>query len=607
MLTTIKFRNIPTIAFSQKYNAKIFYDVDIRDSIVNILEFRILKSGDINFQPIIQTINYNGEYIKITPEVPARLFANAGYQISARVGLNSAGAIEWGPWSEWESFRIELTPTIYHNLIPVGGGFKANNQTFDATINYNQIQNDVLVQYRYKLYEILTNEILQQGEWQYLEGFPTEGGLIKVKTVPNTSFTLNIAYSYSNNISMTIFPSIGTWTTLDEVVFDMAEAISQYTDLAFEILPDDPSTLKIKSRRQVIGVNISTSLSSTFIETSNLTQPFPKERFYNLEMGKQYKYEVEMVSLRGLKTRYFSPIFTIDYSLSDINAYADIDIINLNNGSAEIIVENLIVETEDVNLLPNEIIIARKKIGVIENNCLSTNQIDYILDSPILEISSKYLEPQAESGTDTYYYYTLRFIDNLLEDGADYEYIVLLKNNNIVKQVNLLDDNTLYSQFEGTYIGDKENRFHFILNSSIGSVEYKVSNGVLEPLENQYPISSYGELNYRSGSFSAIIISGQQAQSSISINKGREIELKKIFIEWLTNGQPKILQLESGELIIISITGNPKLTKDVTFIDVVDFSWVESAEINSVNLRNLRLSEFYYGTMYYEDEFLEVN
>ena len=86
MLTTIKFRNIPTIAFSQKYNAKIFYDVDIRDSSVNILEFRILKSGDINFQPIVQTINYNGEYIKITPEVPARLFANAGYQISARVG-----------------------------------------------------------------------------------------------------------------------------------------------------------------------------------------------------------------------------------------------------------------------------------------------------------------------------------------------------------------------------------------------------------------------------------------------------------------------------------------------------------------------------------------
>ena len=40
----------------------------------------------------------------------------------------------------------------------------------------------------------------------------------------------------------------------------------------------------------------------------------------------------------------------------------------------------------------------------------------------------------------------------------------------------------------------------FILNSSIGSVEYKVSNGVLEPLENQYPVSSYGELNYRSGS-----------------------------------------------------------------------------------------------------------
>ena len=151
------------------------------------------------------------------------------------------------------------------------------------------------------------------------------------------------------------------------------------------------------------------------------------------------------------------------------------------------------------------------------------------------------------------------------------------------------------------------NSVKFILNSSIGSVEYKVSNGVLEPLENQYPVSSYGELNYRSGSFSAIIISGQQAQSSISINKGREIELKKIFIEWLTNGQPKILQLESGELIIVSITGNPKLTKDVTFIDVVDFSWVESAEVNSVNLRNLRLSEFYYGTMYYEDEFLEVN
>ena len=114
---------------------------------------------------------------------------------------------------------------------------------------------------------------------------------------------------------------------------------------------------------------------------------------------------------------------------------------------------------------------------------------------------------------------------------------------------------------------------------------------------NIYSINRYGNIKCNH-----IGVSRFDLKNDTSIN-----QLKKIFIEWLTNGQPKILQLESGELIIVSITGNPKLTKDVTFIDVVDFSWVESAEVNSANLRNLRLSEFYYGTMYYEDEFLEVN
>ena len=137
------------------------------------------------------------------------------------------------------------------------------------------------------------------------------------------------------------------------------------------------------------------------------------------------------------------------------------------------------------------------------------------------------------------------FYDKYAESHQEYEYAFVptmaqgIEGNYITADV--------YSEFEDTYIVDKDKSYRLGFNMSYGGSERVTHNGIFEPIGSQYPIVvSNGATNYEKGSLNALIMTDKGVDN---LNRREEMEYRKELINFLTNGKPKILKNGSGEPI----------------------------------------------------------
>lgn len=128
-------------------------------------------------------------------------------------------------------------------------------------------------------------------------------------------------------------------------------------------------------------------------------------------------------------------------------------------------------------------------------------------------------------GRDTKYEYSVTYV---LKDGTELPYISA----------------SAVSDFYGAVISDGVISYHIFLDPKITSVTRNRESNVVTTLNSRYPYVFFGsEANYDSGTFSGTIIKRIGCDNWDIANS---YQYREDYVDWLTNGQAKILKIEDG-------------------------------------------------------------
>lgn len=163
---------------------------------------------------------------------------------------------------------------------------------------------------------------------------------------------------------------------------------------------------------------------------------------------------------------------------------------------------------------------------------------------------------------------------------AEYEYAIVpvLKNGTELPYIKT----TAVSNFGGAVITDGDTSYHILLDPAITETDRNRQSSVITTLNRKYPFVFFGgESNYTTGSFSgtAIRYLGNDVFDVANSHWYRED-----MIDWLTNGEPKILKIEDGRIWMVVIDGNVKASNpDHPDKVSLSFDFTEIGDVNDEN------------------------
>jgi hypothetical protein len=180
-----------------------------------------------------------------------------------------------------------------------------------------------------------------------------------------------------------------------------------------------------------------------------------------------------------------------------------------------------------------------------------------------------------------------KIVDTYVRNGFEYEYSMTPVAQGTVGTKRSSAPTKV--SFEGNFLTDGgTSNYRLVYNIENGEVTRNVKHNIFEPIDSRFPIVVYGELDYKSGSMSALVYTGNYGEIDIK----REKMAREQLFKFLTNGKPKVFKKEDGDLILINIVGSPQeIPFNSTGIASINFDYVEIAEFTRENLMMYGLSQ----------------
>lgn len=163
-------------------------------------------------------------------------------------------------------------------------------------------------------------------------------------------------------------------------------------------------------------------------------------------------------------------------------------------------------------------------------------------------------------------------------NGSDNEYMLLSMINGIENSYVTARAKT---EFSGFYVADKEHVYGTMYNVEMTDTTRNRNTTVIELLNNTYPtVFSNSQCNYATGTTSGSFIRFDPDADTLDLSEG--IRYRKEFMDWLCNGNAKILKLEDGRIYLIKITGKPTDTNlGDNDLRNITFDWAEIGSVDS--------------------------
>lgn len=187
------------------------------------------------------------------------------------------------------------------------------------------------------------------------------------------------------------------------------------------------------------------------------------------------------------------------------------------------------------------------------------------------------------------------FRDNLTANGTEYEYrLIPMKNNQplntIIKRAT--------ARFNSIFLCDSDIILNFFTKTTL-DIETMQEIESYQPINNRYPIFiSNAETDYKQGSLVNDVLLPITYLDSHQIDRNGIVKYANMVDSFIKNKKAKILKDMNGNMFLIMIKGNPKLTYDGNYgngIVRLSFDWIECGDVNNqIDLYNNKLIKALY-------------
>lgn len=178
-------------------------------------------------------------------------------------------------------------------------------------------------------------------------------------------------------------------------------------------------------------------------------------------------------------------------------------------------------------------------------------------------------------------------VDKFVQNDFIYEYSLIPLTASIFGNRVVSEQVTV--SFDGVFLSDKNNNYKLLYNLETDDIEHNTANAILQPLNSQFPIVSYGEADYRSGGITALFLSAETSKADDGAIRIRMEKLgREKLMKFLKNRKPKVLRHQNGDMMLVSIVGNPKESPDnsINGIANISFNYVEVGKTDSETLKS---------------------
>lgn len=173
------------------------------------------------------------------------------------------------------------------------------------------------------------------------------------------------------------------------------------------------------------------------------------------------------------------------------------------------------------------------------------------------------------------------FKDHITQTNIDYEYKYITVRDGVESPSQMTAE--VHSCFNGVFICNKDTCFAIDGNISYSDTVANVKNAVVQPLGSAYPyVIQNGVPNYLSGGVSGLIL-GESIYQTGKMDRYDMFNQRQKLIEFLTDAKPKVLKDYNGTYVLVSISGQPKVSypnDSGLTMATVSFEWTEIGNIH---------------------------
>jgi len=173
--------------------------------------------------------------------------------------------------------------------------------------------------------------------------------------------------------------------------------------------------------------------------------------------------------------------------------------------------------------------------------------------------------------------FTFERFDRFARGNTEYEYSLVPVISGVEGNLNT---NEIKSEFDGIYLVEKDVVYHCYLNTKIPETQRHQNSTIIETLGRKKPyVIKNGDLNYVSGSLNVTFID-KGLNCEYDIENGWKY--REQVDDFLTNGRPKILKSDTGEMWLVSIVDSiPQDFSQHWQMPIHTIQWIEIGDCES--------------------------
>lgn len=174
------------------------------------------------------------------------------------------------------------------------------------------------------------------------------------------------------------------------------------------------------------------------------------------------------------------------------------------------------------------------------------------------------------------------YVDRYVENGATYQYAIVPKANEVLGDMLISD--IVESKYEGIFITDKNENRRLDYDINLGDVTYNTASAMNQPINSQHPIVTFGNSNYRTGTLSVLPLSKETvALAGNKVDKLAEQINRQNWVDFLNNGQAKVIRMDSGVLILVvtsNVIASHKTSDKLRDLASLSFNYTEIGKLD---------------------------